>query len=71
MAEDTKAKVLKIFLIVLGIFFVIGIYPMMYIIWPSGWGWEPAQSEYEQMIIFVCQSRGSHPVNQYCNDCDR
>ena len=58
MAEDTKAKVLKIFLIVLGIFFVIGIYPMMYIIWPSGWGWEPAQSEYEQMIIGIYATLG-------------
>ena len=58
MAEDTKAKVLKIFLIVIGIFFVIGIYPMMYIIWPSGWGWEPAQSEYEQMIIGIYATLG-------------
>ena len=58
MAEDTKAKLLKIFLIVTGIFFVIGIYPMMNIIAPESWGWSPRQSEYEEMIIVIYATLG-------------
>ena len=29
MSDDTKQKLLKIFLVVTGLFFVIGLYPMM------------------------------------------
>ena len=58
MTEDNKAKLLKIFLIITGIFFIIGIYPMMNIIAPESWGWTPRQSEYEEMIIVIYATLG-------------
>ena len=58
MAEESKAKLLKIFLIITGIFFIIGIYPMMNIIAPESWGWTPRQSEYEEMIIIIYATLG-------------
>ncbi len=58
MGEDTKAKFLKFFLIITGIFFIIGIYPMMNHIAPESWGWTPRQSEYEEMIIVIYATLG-------------
>jgi len=58
MDNESKAKLLKIFLIVTGIFFVIGIYPMMNFIAPESWGWGPRQSEYEQMIVVIYATLG-------------
>ena len=58
MSEESKAGLLKIFLVVLGIFFVIGIYPMMNYIAPESWGWGPRQSEYEQMIVVIYATLG-------------
>jgi len=58
MTEEQKLKYLQIALYVFGSFFVIGIYPMMMWIWPSGWGWTPRQPEYEQMIIGVYATLG-------------
>jgi type III secretory pathway component EscU len=31
---------------------------MMNWIWPSGWGWEPRQHEYEQMIVGIYATLG-------------
>jgi len=31
---------------------------MMMWIWPSGWGWAPAQPEYEQMIMSIYVTLG-------------
>ena len=31
---------------------------MMLLIWPSGWGWTPAQPEYEHMIMGVYATLG-------------
>lgn len=58
MTDDKRMQLLKIFLNVFGVIFVVGIYPMMMWIWPSGWGWEPRQPEYEQMIIGVYATLG-------------
>ena len=58
MSEDSKSGLLKIFLIILGIFFIIGIYPMMNYIAPESWGWAPRQSEYEQMIVVIYATLG-------------
>nr|WP_237709619.1 DUF6632 domain-containing protein [Microbulbifer agarilyticus] len=49
---------LKIALVVLGIFFIFGIYIMMMWVWPSGWGWTPRQPEYEQMIMGLYATLG-------------
>ena len=53
MQKEEKLKYLKIALYVIGVTYVIGIYLMMRWIWPAGWGWEPAQPEYENMILGV------------------
>jgi hypothetical protein len=58
MDNDQRIKYLRVVLIVLGIFFVIGVYPMMNWIWPDGWGWEPRQHEYEQMIMGIYATLG-------------
>lgn len=58
MNAESKAKLLKIFLIVTGLFFIVGIYPMMNYIAPESWGWGPRQSEYEQMIVVIYATLG-------------
>ena len=58
MTDQTKLKYLKIALVVIGVIFIAGIYLMMHIIWPSGWGWEPRQYEYEQMIMGIYATLG-------------
>ena len=42
---------LKLALKAIGVIFIVGVPAMMMFIWPSGWGWTPAQPEYEQMIM--------------------
>ncbi len=49
-------KALRISLIAFGIAFLM-VYPMM-IVWPSGWAWQPAQPEYEQMLIGIYATLG-------------
>ena len=58
MDYEQKLKYLRIMLIIFGIFLIVGVYPMMNWIWPDGWGWEPRQYEYEQMIIGIYATLG-------------
>jgi hypothetical protein len=58
MSNEAKEKLLKIFLVVTGLFFVIGLYPMMNYVAPESWGWGPRQSEYEQMIVIIYATLG-------------
>ncbi|WP_444934725.1 DUF6632 domain-containing protein [Microbulbifer sp. JTAC008] len=58
MNEVTRAKYLSIALVVVGVLFILAIYPMMMWIWPEGWGWTPRQPEYEQMIIGIYVTLG-------------
>ncbi len=53
MPQEEEHKYLKIALYVFGAIFIVGVPAMMMWIWPSGWGWTPAQPEYEQMIMGV------------------
>jgi hypothetical protein len=53
MREEDRLRYLKIALVVIGVIFIAGIYLMMNVIWPEGWGWTPRQHEYEQMILGV------------------
>jgi hypothetical protein len=53
MTEAQRLKYLSAALWVFGLIFIFGVYPMMMWIWPSGWGWEPRQPEYELMIIGI------------------
>ena len=57
MEAKARTKALKIVLVITGLIFIFGIYLMMWA-WPSGWGWTPRQSEYEQMIIGVYATLG-------------
>ncbi len=57
MNDETKLKYLSIALYVFGVIFLIGIWTLMQL-WPSGWGWEPRQPEYEQMIVGVYATLG-------------
>lgn len=50
MEMETRLRYLRIALVVVGLIFVFGIYPLT-LVWPEGWMWEPRQYEYEQMII--------------------
>ncbi len=52
MDAQAREKYLKLALRLFGVIFIVGIYAMM-TIWPEGWGWEPRQAEYEQMIVGV------------------
>ena len=61
-AKDTmtvadRVKYLRIALLVMGLIFIFGIYPLT-IVWPSGWSWNPGQSEYLQMILGIYATLG-------------
>jgi hypothetical protein len=58
MTQDQRLKYLRVALWVFGLIFIFGVYPMMMWIWPSGWGWEPRQPEYEQMIMGIYATLG-------------
>ena len=58
MEEDARLKSLKIVLVLVGAFCVVGIYPLT-IVWPSGWTWHASgQSMYLQMIIGIYATLG-------------
>jgi hypothetical protein len=58
MEHEEKLKYLKLALNAIGVTFVVGVPAMMMWIWPSGWGWTPAQPEYEHMIMGVYATLG-------------
>lgn len=57
MTEVNRIKYLKIALFIIGLTFVVGIYPLT-IVWPSGWAWHTGQSEYLQMILGIYATLG-------------
>ena len=58
MQPEAKLKHLKTALYVVGAIYIAGVPAMMMVIWPDGWGWTPAQPEYEQMIMGVYATLG-------------
>lgn len=57
MAKNSLAP-LRIALVVIGIIFVIGVYPLT-VLWPSGWIWHMGgQNPYLQMILGVYATLG-------------
>jgi hypothetical protein len=54
----TRLRLLSIALVVFGLIFLVGVYPLMMSLWPSGWRWQPNQPEYEQMILGVYATLG-------------
>src|ERR1700719_3918431 len=57
MTDANRVKYLRIALVVFGLIFLIGIYPLT-IIWPSGWSWHTGHSDYLQMILGIYATLG-------------
>src|SRR5262245_1311208 len=57
MIEADRAKYLRIVLLMVGLIFIFGVYPLT-IVWPSGWAWHTGQSEYLQMILGIYATLG-------------
>ena len=47
----TRMSLLRMALVLFGLIFLVGLYPLMTSWWPAGWRWSPNQTEYEQMIV--------------------
>lgn len=58
MNLETRIRFLRVALVVFGLIFLVGVYPLMMAWWPSGWRWNPNQPEYEQMILGVYATLG-------------
>jgi hypothetical protein len=54
----TRLRLLRYALVLVGLIFIVGVYPLMMALWPSGWRWQPNQPEYEQMILGVYATLG-------------
>jgi hypothetical protein len=57
MSDANRLFYLRVALIVIGLTFIFGIYPLS-IIWPSGWVWGQGHSHYLMMIIGVYATLG-------------
>ena len=57
MSAASRPHYLRIALIVIGLTFVFGIYPLS-IFWPSGWTWGQGRSHYLMMIIGIYATLG-------------
>jgi hypothetical protein len=58
MTTATRLRYLRYALILVGLIFIFGVYPLMMNFWPSGWRWSPNQAQYEQMILGVYATLG-------------
>ena len=58
MNTATRVRYLRVVLFLVGLIFILGVYPLMMAWWPSGWRWQPNQPEYEQMILGVYATLG-------------
>ena len=57
MSDANRIFYLRIALIVFGLIFVFGIYPLS-LVWPSGWTWGHGYSHYLMMIIGIYATLG-------------
>jgi hypothetical protein len=57
MLEASRLLYLRIALIIIGLIFIFGIYPLS-IVWPSGWTWGQGHSHYLMMIIGIYATLG-------------
>src|SRR5713101_8972582 len=53
-----RQRALQVVLTLVGLIFLVGVYPLMMFLWPSGWRWQPHQPQYEQMILGVYATLG-------------
>lgn len=57
MTQADRVKYLRIALLLVGLIFTFGIYPLT-IVWPSGWSWHTGQSDYLMMILGIYATLG-------------
>lgn len=58
MYETNRVRYLRIALVVTGMAFIVGVYPLT-VIWPSGWTWHAAgRSDYLEMILGIYATLG-------------
>ncbi|MGB6487984.1 MAG: DUF6632 domain-containing protein [Steroidobacteraceae bacterium] len=58
MNTTPRMKFLRVALIVVGLIFLVGVYPLT-IVWPAGWAWHhTGQSVYLQMILGIYATLG-------------
>jgi hypothetical protein len=57
MTEATRIKGLRVALLLVGLIFTFGIYPLT-IVWSAGWSWQAGQSDYLQMILGIYATLG-------------
>jgi len=57
MTESSRIKYLRVAVLLVGLIFIFGIYPLT-IVWPSGWSWHTGHSDYLQMILGVYATLG-------------
>ena len=57
MPEEPRVRYLRIVLVLVGLIFMFGIYPLG-IVWPSGWRWGHGPSHYLVMILGVYATLG-------------
>jgi hypothetical protein len=58
MSETYRANILRAVLIVVGLLFMFGIYPLT-VVWSSGWAWGHGHSHYLLMIVGVYATLGA------------
>ena len=56
-AAESKVQYLRIALVLVGMIFTLGIYPLT-VVWPSGWSWHTGHSDYLQMILGLYATLG-------------
>jgi len=57
MTDSSRRQSLRIALLVFGVIFTFGIYPLS-LVWPSGWTWGHGHSHYLPMIVGVYATLG-------------
>jgi len=57
MSDQSRVSYLRIVLVVVGLIFVLGIYPLTKI-WASGWAWGTGHSHYLTMILGIYATLG-------------
>lgn len=57
MTDADRTKYLRPALLLVGLVFLFGIYPLT-VVWPSGWSWHAGPSEYLQMILGIYATLG-------------
>lgn len=57
MSVTDRSSALRVVLILVGLIFIFGIYPLG-MVWPSGWAWGQGHSHYHLMIIGVYATLG-------------